>query len=224
MARPAKITSEELNKYIIEYVDVQRTVNNGVARILNRNDKDVAAEISIKSGIEVNRNQIVYWRRKYNIAACCENWGGQRNGAGRKQENMPISVPYDGITVVDYASGYAAVQLLHKMDTFRLSREWIPSMTNDKTRPEQKARIKLISENLRKINKSNAVNKKLKILKIQNRIPKIPEEIQKIPIAVGAEDMQEIFESADMLGLNGKKNNNENKVNVATTRALSMKC
>lgn len=216
MARPAKISSDDLIKYMSQYIDI-RTVSNGIVQILNRNDADIAAEISQKTGININRNQIVYFRRKYNIAACRENWGGEREGAGRKQEHIAVS--YDGSTIiVDYAGGYAAVQLLHILDTFRLSREWIPNMTDGDIRPKQKARIKELSSILKEMHKKNSNIEELreKASQVQKRIPQVPGKIQKMPMAAGAEDIQEIFESAANIRGNGKTTKGGGKTSVAS--------
>lgn len=120
--RPKKLSHEAITKYIKDkgYI-VIKYMKGGIAYFLERNDADIAAELSTIYGKSINRNQIVYWRRKHGIGPAGLNWGGQR--------------------LTDYASGYDAVKRNQNGDALKLSREKgnfaIPAQMGVSIEPEE---------------------------------------------------------------------------------------
>jgi hypothetical protein len=133
VARPAKIPSDVLSRhmrpYLVRDLVFNKDKEKAIVDHLIKNDAEVALEISKATGIEIDRNQIVYWRRKNNVQACGDDHGGAR----------------------DYASGYDVVRLLHQMDTYRLSVEWLPGLTGGVLTPAQRECCQKLNQIARKI-------------------------------------------------------------------------
>ena len=102
-----------------------------------------------------------YWRRKYRVMACGENHGGAR--------------------YPDYASGYDVVQLLHRMDTYRLSVEWVPDLTGGVLTPAQRECCQKLNQIARKIKngqkKIAALRAEAQQAEIENQIARKIKEI-----------------------------------------------
>ncbi len=214
MARPAKISSDILTLHMRPYLArdlVREDEEEAIVDRLIKNDAEVAEDISKKIGIEIDRNQIVYWRRKYNVRACHQNHGGAR--------------------CPDYASGYDVVQLLHRMDTYRLSVEWVPGLTGGVLTTSQRECCQKLNQIARKIKngqkKIAALRAEAQQAGIENQIARKIKEITALrasarrvaiennialplPTAVGGED---IDLSSSYCG--GKKTKGGGRVNIA---------
>lgn len=220
--RKPKISEDYLTKLISPYILFK---NHGISQVyvLIKNDEEVAAEISTATGIKINRNQIVYYRRKNNIAACGENHGGRREGAGRKKEYVPIPV-YDGTIVIDYADTSGALALLHQLDTWRLSRSVIGQGLTGGVAEEtaEFKRLKEISVKLKKANPGEKIILEREIVNIGLKIlgEKRLEEILKTTSKETVWDVKEVFDEATTFE-NGKINKNGNRSNSQLARLCS---
>lgn len=104
-----------IEEYITSQKYITSKMHNGqIGYFLTKNDKDIANEINALYGTNFSRNNLVYWRRKHGIGPAGINWGGDR------KYTTSIPVAMDDI-IVDFASGYDAVELLHSIAVWQLN-------------------------------------------------------------------------------------------------------
>lgn len=119
MARPNKVDPAVFASAISEYI------SDGGGNIVSliMSDRELAAEISKKLGIKINKEYIRNFRRSQGIASRI-GWGGSREGAGRPSCNKPDS-DYESLSdikgVVDLNSRFAT-ERLHEKCVLSLSR------------------------------------------------------------------------------------------------------
>ncbi|CFX15527.1 Uncharacterized [Syntrophomonas zehnderi OL-4] len=88
MARPTKVNRLVFASVIKEYI----TEDAKGYLSLSKSDWEVAEELSIKLGININSEYIRNFRRSQNIASAV-SWGGKREGAGRPTtKNLKLKI------------------------------------------------------------------------------------------------------------------------------------
>lgn len=222
MGRPAKLTDSELSIYMELYIkNVYQ--NQSIIYMTTIIDREIAEEISKTSGVDVKTSQIEYFRRKNNIAACKKNWGGKREGAGRKEECVPIPVR-DGTIIIDYASS-GAVRLLHELDVYRLTHSCFGQGITGGNELRTSEDAKKLQEILEKLESGSDVEDKdrleLEAIKIGKRV--FGEKyLNKILNPANTEEswrVEKEFEEANRFE-NGKLNKNGNKPNIPLAQAM----
>lgn len=120
MARPTKVNRLVFASVIKEYI----TEDEKGHVSLSLSDREVAEELSVKLGIELNSEYIRNFRRSQNIAPGKTNWGGKREGAGRPPSiNTEINTkePQDVAGIIDMNSKHA-IDRWHEKCVLALSR------------------------------------------------------------------------------------------------------
>lgn len=211
--RPTEIIDDWLSTKKDNHLELITDENGNQFYRFNASDKDIADLISKDANTEITRGNVNAYRRRHYFAgieikvASSSNSGngGPRDGSGRPPKDEASAVKEEDIdkngNIVDYASGYAAVQLLHKMDVARISREWVPNMTGGNLRPEQKARIRELLSIYKKMKKPDT---NIEEMRAQARL------------AAGGDDLQiqEIFESAKIFCQFGKTTKGGGKTSI----------
>lgn len=114
MARPRKVNRKVFTFAIREYI----TSDSEGLISLKLSDREVAEELSIKLGIDINSEYVRNFRRSQNIAPGKTNWGGKREGAGRPLKKEEVA---DVAGVIDMNSKFA-IDRWHEKCVLALSR------------------------------------------------------------------------------------------------------
>lgn len=117
MARPTKVNRLVFTSAIKEYI-----TDNGQGLVsLALSDREVAEELSIKLGIDINSEYVRNFRRSQNIASGV-SWGGKREGAGRPPSTESnIEELQDVVGIIDMNSKFA-IDRWHEKCVLALSR------------------------------------------------------------------------------------------------------